>query len=478
MAKTIKSRNTPEKYLPDGINYDPDNVEYRFFYAVDETGGNPTIVNESYLSQLANFKLQDIKIWTERAKNQTTSNTFVGSRWSDMDSDFDESLHIMIPQYALPVFMQYLTCQIDNKENVVSYADNGDSDFTNPIRVFYTVGIDDKFSDYYHKNFYADPDGKTRLHFYPNYYSENQYSIDYGNAVAIYAPSKDNGYYFYQSNTQIYGKGTVGVINEHSEKGHIDPNTAIKDINDIIDDNTYYLVESYYIPWKDDDNDGFDDNNGEQIPYEAEGKTTTACHKVSYVVSISGSNLKGTPTKDNNVGGTETQWYVAYVYPDKSAVPSDMEDIYYIGSDNNIYDSSGKVTAFTPQQLVEKGYFLMTDTGGYTLPDYKLDEQLVEKTGEDSKIPHTSDYEFVVQISDTQENGNPSLNNWHGNNGVISLYIESIGLPNSGLFGGHEVLIQLFLIGLCLFAIGSQIYLSYRFQNKKQQQSKINDEEI
>lgn len=210
----------------------------------------------SYLDDYAHpkmtFNVSDIRIWIEDTGDWT--DTTVGDSGAESSKEYNEALHVNIPNAALPI--RTANIEIDDPFTLKSYTTNiktkedpikGKGEVINnpyalPLRVYYSVGVADsiragdgqginvaKISDEYvgsHKivsgrngsvstewrnKGYKDDDVDS-IEFYSNWYTGQQYnsyvSIDgsrsYGDPIMTFSPSLNNRYYTFQTPAALY----------------------------------------------------------------------------------------------------------------------------------------------------------------------------------------------------------------------------------------------------------------------------------
>ncbi len=205
------------------------------------------------------YKLSDIRIWTEYTGdyNDDTGTDFIA------DSGYDMDLYLNIPSNALP--LQIANIKIVNNE-IEGYETNLENkNQSTPIRLFYTVGINEKTKDkkgnidltqvspeYLDKHTEVI-DNKQYIFFYSNYYTGENYNKNknsentYGNTATTFTPAKDNSYYFFGKNSTIYKTSSGGEGQTVDTGGNIKLINPVTDINDIEPDKTYYFEIEYYV---------------------------------------------------------------------------------------------------------------------------------------------------------------------------------------------------------------------------------------
>ncbi len=180
-----------------------------------------------------------------------------------------ETVTITIPEVALPIYCLTIDRSIADGESVVSgYHTNQDSEYSYPLRIWYSVGMQEEYIDKdanqidlskiseKYKSTHTDNSGNVM--FYSNYYDGKNTSRDElstnsmtaGNATVKFSPSLQNRYYYFQKNRVIYqqatglngeGEGVLGVSG-------VSVSNPVTSIDAIDDTQNYHLVIDYYRP--------------------------------------------------------------------------------------------------------------------------------------------------------------------------------------------------------------------------------------
>lgn len=200
-----------------GVEYDVisnDGVNYTVVTA--GTHEDATIVNPCYGDDKTKiFKLSDIDIWIVREDDQNIEGL---TRYT---------LRVDVPSAAVPVRMAII--DLDKDKNVENYETNIGETGVEPLRLFYTVGMQDKYLvkseggntlyrpgtvdlttiDDTYKQQHRDP-VTGQISFYANYFEGGQYiysggaDYDRGNALTTFSPNSSNRYYIYQKYMPLY----------------------------------------------------------------------------------------------------------------------------------------------------------------------------------------------------------------------------------------------------------------------------------
>ncbi|MDE5977524.1 MAG: DUF11 domain-containing protein, partial [Turicibacter sp.] len=180
-----------------------------------------------------------------------------------------ETVTITIPEVAIPIYCITIDRTIEDGESVVSgYKTNQDSPYAYPLRIWYSVGMQDEYIDEdanqinlskiseEYKATHTDSSGNVM--FYSNYYdgthlSHDETSTDLmtaGNAIVKFSPSLQNRYYYFQKNRIIYQQASglnsdgEGILGENG----VSVSNPVSKIEDIQDNENYYFVIDYYRP--------------------------------------------------------------------------------------------------------------------------------------------------------------------------------------------------------------------------------------
>ncbi len=162
----------------------------------------------------------------------------------EKDKAGNETLTAHIPSGALPIRNETITPGTDG---TLSYGTNNGTSGAIPLRIIYSVGIQDEFlangtidlnklnakkPDYVLNN-----SSENGLHFYSNAFNKG---LESGSATVTYSPNQANRYYYFQTNRVIYENGVEGIIEEGGSVAN--PATSIED------DEEYFVVVDYYRP--------------------------------------------------------------------------------------------------------------------------------------------------------------------------------------------------------------------------------------
>ena len=367
------------------------------------------------------FNLSDIRIWVEESDNYVNQ-----SGMTIPGSGYDSMLYINLPAAAIPSEVAKIT--LDNEGNITKYETNIDKKgISNPLRVFYSVGIKDKYltedgldmdltkvSQEYIEHFKND-DGS--LNFYDSYWSESSYTgykkeqgRTRGDTTLSFSPSQNNKYYFFQKNLTLYTNayyiGTDGSITKvdsskyetkplakiyegKSENNDLPEKTkeeikkdleskaitndtivilsqdVITDTNSFTNDGKYYIVDEYYAP----------DDNGK-------GK------KVEIVIQRSGQDFSLGTEGESEKKGDYLCW--------KNSK----------GEKTDVYDFDKKPT--------EGEYVLSTKVGALRVGNLSSNIGTKEK----NKTETAYNY-YIPTISVTKDNNDVDITNYLGNNGRL-----------------------------------------------------------
>ena len=233
------------------------------------------------------FKLSDITIKVITDQNQL------------------QTLEVGIPQDALPLrvehvqtTLEYDQAQSQYVERVTTYDSNQQTDFAKPLRILYTIGVQDqikaadgtldldKISDAYKaKHLTTTATGDRILSLYSNFYAtpNSRTSVDAPYEVTIsFSPSQINRFYYFQKHRTVYQSATElddkgeGVL--RTSGGTATVSQPLTDISTMQDDKLYYLVIDFYRP------------------------TASSGEYVEYVVTRTGAELKGSLTYYHQIG--------------------------------------------------------------------------------------------------------------------------------------------------------------------------------
>lgn len=244
---------------PDDIVQKMRHTEYTF-YRVDETEAEreKLRMNPAYRDSDSDvleagdpgvYCLNDLRIWVEDTGDYNDDSIGGGM---EIDTNFDEALWINIPQYMLPLRTVTLTEDADHnwtyktnlRRDSTNYPENGEGEFSDPyyasfpLRVFYTVGIEESLltddrhikiadvsQEYIGNNRVATGAAETAralnmndLEFFSNWYNpENRYSgytdnatdYSFGDPASTFQPASNNRYYIFQNPMPLYTKAHI-----------------------------------------------------------------------------------------------------------------------------------------------------------------------------------------------------------------------------------------------------------------------------
>ncbi len=272
------SGSTTRQYVPtldeNNLTDKQRNTVYTIYRFANEDATTKYIYNPCYTydenvsdENKVRFLLSDIRVWVENIGNYyDTSNGAI------VDLGYDQALYANVPDAALPI--QTATITLDENIQVDSYETNVGTKAATPLRLFYTVGVQDEIkngnsidlsklsSEYIQKN--TDKNGY--VNFYSNYFSNRTYDnyvtsqqtdLTMGDPNFSFSPNEENRYYIYQKPLILY-KNQSGVYNEIKEDGYeqIGDYTTydsfkeslekITDTKDLSRNNYYYIEIDYY----------------------------------------------------------------------------------------------------------------------------------------------------------------------------------------------------------------------------------------
>ncbi len=212
-----------------------ENAIKQYYKVVGNNNEDLTIINKS--NKNLEFKLSDIIIY-----NQINDNK--------------QEIHINIPSNALPLKVD--TIEVDGNNNVTTYVSNVDNAL--PIRFVYSVGVNDKYmkknnikiSDI-SETYIQNNKNSNSLYFYSNTYNKTEYDKKtIGEAYVTFVPSEKNKFYFIQKNYPIFKKSSSGEGILKSSGGNVELTEQLKDLNEIKEDELYYIEHEYFIPTTED----------------------------------------------------------------------------------------------------------------------------------------------------------------------------------------------------------------------------------
>lgn len=368
----IEGSGDQEGFLPEGYLTSSDTLKNVVFtlYRLNISNSDRTMVrsNPSYGDdQYMTYKLSDIRIWVEDSGEYDTDESH------DVDSLYDEALHINIPNNAIPLKVD--TFEVDQFNTVFGYSTNIGTDSALPLRVAYTVGISDEIinestkkidlskisREYFVRNTKIKDDSEY-IYFYSNYYSKENYrtssSNTFGNAYVTFSPSDQNRFYVFQNNLTIYKNSSGGEGETVNSGGTIKLSDPVKNLDEIDLDSTYYIEIDYFLPQK-----------------SIEGR---AGKQVKYAVARKGSDFFG----ENG------EKYITY------------------------FDETTKKELDEPNSNT----VVATKVGGKRVGDLKnLSTQKKEN------ITDTSSLVYAPEYGNNSSENSYSLINWLGNNGYIAV---------------------------------------------------------
>ncbi len=248
-------------------------VQKQYYKAVGENGQDLTIENTAYGKNIT-FNLSEIKIWREISNNYDTG------EGREIDTSFDEALHVTIPKNAIPIMLDSI--KYDRTGRIIEYTENTGTDESLPLRIIYEVGISEdiindkgmidlsRLSQEYFSEHKKTINGKDCIEFLSNYYSQENYdkivNNTFGNAAVTFMPSEENRFYIFQKNLVIYENSTGGDINGEGELvetgGAVKLTGEVKNLSEIKKDKTYYFGIDYYAPYN-----GADGSKGRLVRY-------------------------------------------------------------------------------------------------------------------------------------------------------------------------------------------------------------------
>ncbi len=310
-------------------------ISKQYYKVVDSNNNDLEIINPSYEKEVK-FKLSEIKIWDEKSKDNGKNNA---------NLDYDESLHIVIPNNAIPIYLDII--KLNEFNQVDKYETNKMTDYILPIRVIYTVGISSqiinedneidltKVSEEYlsKETEEIEEDGvkKKNTYFYSNYYSGETY----GDASITFMPSSDNRFYVFQKNLTIYKKSSGGNNKGEGELketgGNVLLSDPVTDLDQIDPEETYYFAIDYYVP-----EEKSDGTEGRYVQYATshKGKEFFGENGESYLtyydtVIDNVVNNKGTNVVVVTKKGSKRIGDLNYLANKKESNTTKTADIYY-----------------------------------------------------------------------------------------------------------------------------------------------------
>ncbi len=210
----------------------------------DVTVRNPNYVNDTY------FKLSDIAISVEQG-------AYVEGSDKGSYGVHQQTVRVSIPENVLPLRRETInlsaTLDSSGHQEVSSYTTNAGETSSNPLRLYYTVGVADaiktngqvdltKVSQEYlaaHTNADGSVDFFSNL--YSGYHDPENPKRTVGDASSEFSPATSNRFYYFQKNRVIYQNGTEGIIGRGGAAS--DPVTGELDPS-----GEYYVVIDYYGP--------------------------------------------------------------------------------------------------------------------------------------------------------------------------------------------------------------------------------------
>ena len=166
------------------------------------------------------YRLSDFVVWTENTGDYDDNDyPFGGSHI--LDGNYDDAIYINIPSDGLPLQVAYIDNTAQDATSTVETNVGQNGAF--PMRLFYSVGIDDEYLDPESGEIYEDlidPDYLANnetddgdVVFYSNYYTPTPASSiggslsspsTIGNPVMSFSPGVTNRYYTFRKNLPLY----------------------------------------------------------------------------------------------------------------------------------------------------------------------------------------------------------------------------------------------------------------------------------
>ncbi len=367
---------------------------YKYYKAVGENGEDLPISNPSYNSE-EEYKLSDIKIWKE--KNKT--------------GDSKEELHIEIPNKLIPIKVDKIS--LDLEKSVEKFETNNGTDLALPIRILYTVGVNNEilnnkkidFSkispEYVVKNMNEEGISFFSNKFEEAIYDENSKST-LGDAVVSFSPSSENSFYVYQENATIYKNSSAGEGLLEECGGTVTLTDEVKDMSEINKDETYYYIIEVYVPQNEVDAPKgkllkyataqkgevfYENDNITYLTYydtklddevEAKGENTVVATKIgeNRIIDLKKLSLN----KEQNVTGTASTYYA----PSYARIENEQAINNYLGNNGRIIIDQKLLGSIKVTKLGDNNEPLSGATFAiYAREDIISNEEIIYKKGEE-----------------------------------------------------------------------------------------------
>ncbi|MCH5187206.1 MAG: VWA domain-containing protein [Oscillospiraceae bacterium] len=360
------------------------------YTVVTAEGNDATVVNPCYGNdKTKDFKLSDIKIWVNSEPDKNINGL---TRYE---------LRVDIPSTAVPVRMATVDRDKDNK--IESYRTNIDEPGVAPLRLFYTVGMQEDYIvkngsalyvagsvdlttiDETYKQQHRDP-LTGQINFYANYFSGGQYiysggaDYDRGDAMSTFSPHINNRYYIYQDFMPLY-----------TEKNN--PESYVTSPDGIKSDGIYYFGFKYYTK------PGIEING-----HISDGIETAEIERVG---AMFGS---GVPGKSG---------YAEYL------VWYDLDTGIFEDFDENGPTGDGK------------NYVVATKVGGIRVGN--MGDHSEEGFKDAGNNTQTSTTYYLPTVSENTTNDNAMLNSYLGNNGVLSVSDSEVMVTKEVIYDPNQV---------------------------------------
>ena len=339
-------------------------------------------------------------------------------------TDATQKLTCQVPADILPVRLE--TIQMNAAGEQTDFSSNRGEPAAQPLRLNYKVGFNSnvlaangsvdlsKVSTKYkaeHRN------ANGGIDFYSNTYSgedESEPAKDpnnpgtVGDATATFAPSKDNRFYYFQANRTIYATGTEGVVNEG---GSYDESSALSSLDQLVDDQTYYLVIDYH---RQDATQRVDEvvaRTGAELKDSVElkdGKVVT-----TKGASRLGNTNRFTENKEANDTGTASLAY-APTYVGQTGTSTDYQVKVNLGN-------NGRVTVPATAVRIQK---VATAADGVTAPDQDFTFELTGfggKTGSEQLAVYEQTDTGWQQVVDANKNPVTQTVTWANGSATVTL---------------------------------------------------------
>lgn len=369
------------------------------------------------------YRLSDIRIWIEDTEDYQDEDN------SDVIADvgYNQALYMNIPASSVPTQVVELSVSDNSKEEIKYRTNLNDKKESTPMRLFYSVGIQDKikYNDggidltQVDATYLSTHTSDGQVYFTSNYYSNTTYdnyvneaSRTRGDPFVTFSPEVQNRYYVYQDYHVLYEKlykvvnnNLVDITNqveEYTEQeitttpyvSYMSAEIALRNgelkENDLVllnntasrilnNDSDYFLTFNYYVG----------DSNGK-------------ARLASFVTKRKGTIL-GLDTFKNVSRNDLLCWY-------NPSVPN-----------SEVYDYSKYTETTAPE-----GYALSAKPGGIRLGDMAQSIDVkgsnIGETYTEANKTGTANNFFLPTISDKTSTGNNVLINVYlGNNGLIKV---------------------------------------------------------